>query len=188
VRRPRRLVGPPPDELELRPPVDADSAAAALRDSDRIALLLDEARTDKPSLGTARDLDYLRWRYAPLLDYRAFHEEQAGRLRGLVIFRVNALGPGVWDAMVAELIVRPGDSATATRLLRRVLEAARVEMLFCHCSFSPESAQARAAGECGFRPSYRVTFVVHPLGSEVVPGLTDLDSWALSLGDLEGLI
>ena len=165
------------------PVVDAATAAEALADPEAVSLLLAESGVPDSCLATHRDVDYLRWRYAQLLDYRAIREEQGGRLVGLAIFRVCPRGV-LWESRVTELIIRAGDRRTARRLLRRVATAAPVDLLACH--FQAGSSQARAAAQTGFlRSPGRVALVVSPSRHNDVPDPTDIGSWALSLGDLE---
>lgn len=167
-------------------PVHAVRAAEALADGDEVAELLEAARLPGQRLSTARDVDYLRWRYGPAsgLDYRAIREDRGGRLRGLALFRVRRRA-ALWEATVAEVMVAPGDGRTARRLLRGVVAAAPVDHLTGH--FPRGSAVARAARWTRFvRAPGGMTFVVHPLRA-VEPDPTTLSSWALSLGDLEVL-
>lgn len=182
VRRLRTPAGP----AGQPPRVRAEGAAAALADDGLLAELLGEAGgVQDARLVTPRDASYLRWRYAlvPSLDYRAVREIEGGRTRGLAIFRVRPRGP-LWEATVAELIAPAGDGRTARRLLRGVIEAARVD----HATglFPAGSGAARAARRTGFVPSPSgITFVVNPLHSGVEPDPADLRCWALSLGDVE---
>jgi GNAT superfamily N-acetyltransferase len=178
------------DSLELGPPVEveAETAAEALSDGEEVSTLLDEESTSDRRLTTARDLAYLRWRYgsAPHLDYRAIRELRGGRLAGLAIFRVHRTTPPL-KATVAEVIVRPGDSRTARRLLRAVVAAAPGADYFV-CHFPTRSPQARGAWRAGFVRSPRgVMLMSDALRDDVSPKPTDAHNWALSLGDLEVL-
>jgi GNAT superfamily N-acetyltransferase len=171
--------------LRPRPSVEAETAGQALVDSGLPLLLAEAAGRRGARIATPRDLEYLRWRYAeaPVLDYRALREEKGGRLAGLALFRVRPRG-ALWETTVAEVIVRPGDGATARSLLSRVAGAADVDHLTCH--FPAGSASARGARRAGFlRTPARMTFAVNPLNSAVQPDPTELRSWALTLGDLE---
>jgi hypothetical protein len=85
---------------------------------------------------------------------------------------------------VTELIVEPGDRATASNLLREVIGAASVDHLTCH--FPSGSTAARQALRSGFVPSNAsIAFVVKPLNPNLRVDVTSLTTWALSLGDLE---
>lgn len=171
-------------EPGARPPVDAPTASETLADAPPLEELLSRAGIDE-RLHTPRDVPYLRWRYAdaPLLDYRAICEEEAGRARGLIVFRVRPRG-GLWETTIAELIVEPGDVPTARRLLQRARKAAPVHHLASH--FAPGSEGAAVALRSGYvRAPGGMTFVANPLGERVEPDPTDLGSWALAIGDVE---
>jgi hypothetical protein len=186
ARRPLRLArgrGAPAARLPPRPTVMAETAARVLERDEEVAWLLAEAQVEDERLRTPRDLAYLRWRYgaAPLLDYAAVVEEEAGRLRGLAIFRVRPRG-ALWETTVAEVLVPAGDRRTTRRLLRRVAAAAPVDHLTLH---DPDGT-ATAAARLGFLPAPGgIALVVKPLHDGVRPDPTELGAWALSLGDLE---
>jgi GNAT superfamily N-acetyltransferase len=186
ARRPLRLargLGGPAARLPPRPTVMAEAAARVLERGEEVTRLLAEAQLEDERLRTPRDLAYLRWRYgaAPLLDYAAVVEEEAGRLRGLAIFRVRPRG-ALWESTVAEVLVPAGDRRTTRRLLRRVAAAAPVDHLTLH---DPDQT-VTAAARLGFLPAPGgIGFVVKPLRDGVRPDPTELRAWALSLGDLE---
>ena len=191
VRRPLRFASQVHSARSAREPtsvppaVAAPTAAEVLGGTGSLTRLLNAAGGSDALFSTPRDADYLRWRYAaaPLLDYRAVALEAAGRLRGLGIFRVRPRG-ALWEATIAEVIVAAGDGASAREVLREVIRSAPVDHLTCH--FPRPSAQARAALRSGFaRSPGGMTFVVNPLRDELRPDPTRIESWALSLGDLE---
>ena len=166
-----------------RPEVHAAGVAEALDDDGEVSALLGEIESDR-RIATVRSIDYLRWRYehAPGLDYRTVCEGVAGRIRGIAIFRVRPRGR-LWEATISELIASPDEPGVARRLMRRVVRSAAVDHLTC--SFPPGSAALRTARRLGFiRSPQTMTFVVNPL-RDVHPDATRLESWALSLGDLE---
>jgi hypothetical protein len=166
--------------------VEAETVGEALRDAASASALLEEAAGPDRRLATARDVEYLRWRYGSLFDYRAVREERAGRLCGVAIFRVLHRGR-LRESRVAELIVPPGDTRTARQLLHGVLHASPVDHLTCQ--FARRSVAARAAGRSGFLRSPRsVNLMTYPLRDDIVPDPTDLRSWALALGDMEELL
>jgi GNAT superfamily N-acetyltransferase len=190
VRRPARFarhLGSVKDSsvpARAGPPVAAPAAGEALH-AEGLSLLLEEADRPDGRLVTPRDLTFLWWRYgdAPL-GYHAVIEEEAGAVTGLGIFRVRPRGR-LWEATLAELIVRPGDRTTAARVLGRVVHAAAVDHVTC--VFPAGSAAAGAARRRGFFPSRQgITVVVNPLAG-ITPDPRHLDSWAFSLGDLEVL-
>lgn len=171
--------------LDAAPPVEAEPASQLLLDENGLAELLTGGRAEQVGLHTARDVAYLRWRYgaAPLLDYRGIRIEGGGTLRGLALFRVRPRGT-LWEAAVAELIVRPGDVWTASRLLREVLRSASVDHVTCR--FPSGTTAAAAASKGAFLPAPGgATFVVNALRDEVRPDPTRIGAWGLTLGDLE---
>jgi GNAT superfamily N-acetyltransferase len=166
-----------------RPEVNAPRVAEALDHEEAVSVLLEGIELDR-RITTARSIDYLRWRYehAHGLDYRAVWEGGASRIRGLAIFRVRPRGR-LWESTISELIAPPDEPGVARRLMRNVIRCAAVDHLTC--SFTPGSAALRTARRLGFiRSPQTMTFVVNPL-QNVGPDPTRLESWALSLGDLE---
>ena len=190
IRRPLRVASalvrsaPMRDAVPGAPPSEAMTAARALEDP-RVPELLDQVGAAPGRLATARDVEYLRWRYgsAPGLEYRAVVVEGGQELRGLAVFRLRRRR-GRWEAAVAELLTPAGDREAALRLLRRVVRAAPVDYLIS--SFPAGSPAAGAARRAGFlRSPMGPTFVVNPLRDPLEPPVTDRRSWWLSLGDLE---
>jgi GNAT superfamily N-acetyltransferase len=171
---------------DLPPAIHAETAASVLRtESGQIAELLADTDTPPDRIRTRRTLDYLQWRYAaaPHLDYRAVTEHGEGRLRGLAIFRVRPRGQ-LWETWVVELIVPPGERETARNLFRQIRRAAPVDNL--RGIFPKRTSAAQAAWRQGFtRSRFGVMLFVNPLRGAVRPDPTLMDSWALSLGDLE---
>jgi GNAT superfamily N-acetyltransferase len=169
------------------PSVEAAPAADCLVDADGVVELLADSRAGGPRLATDADLAYLGWRYAPMLgDYRAVTEHEGGRLTGLAIFALRQRGE-LWEGSVCELLVRPGDRRTASRLLRQILHAAPVDYL----------AAVPPGGSAAGRTLARTGFVRAPLGGRALgvtlyhdgpaPDPRRRDSWSLSFGDLERL-
>jgi GNAT superfamily N-acetyltransferase len=184
ARRLRYLSEPTSDELG-RPSIGGEPASEALDEVDQIAGLLAEVGPEDGRLATPKDEAFIRWRYAaaPSLGYRATRLHRGGRLRGLAIFRVRRRGR-LWEAMVAEVIVRVGDSRAAHQLLRQVVHSANVDHVACH--FAKGTTSARAVSRAGFvRAPRGLTFVVNPLRENLMLNPADLRSWSLSLGDLE---
>jgi hypothetical protein len=172
-------------DLPARPPVMAEPAALVLERGEEVAGLLAESRTGDARLRTPRDLPYLRWRYgsAPLLDYAAVVEEEAGHLRGLAIFRVRPRGT-LWESTVSEVLVPSGDRRMARQLLRQVAAAAAVDHLTLHAPGGTRAAANATRAGCLPAPG-GIAFVVNPLRAGILPDPIDVRSWALSLGDLE---
>jgi GNAT superfamily N-acetyltransferase len=192
VRRPLRLLGRGRGLVPRRagraaaapPPVGAEPAAAVLEHGEQVAALLGREPASPSRLATPRDLDYLRWRYgaAPLLGYRAVAERHDGELAGLAVFRVRPRGR-LWESTVVEVLAG-GDPLVARRLLRRVAAAAPVDHLTLHAPAG--SPLSRPAARSGFLPTPAgIRLVANPRRADLRPDPTDLDAWALSLGDLE---
>jgi GNAT superfamily N-acetyltransferase len=169
------------------PSVEAHVAADCLVDADGLTGLLADARGDGARLATDAGLDYLRWRYEPLLgDYRAVTEFNGGRLSGLAIFALRQRGE-LWEGSVCELFVRPGDRRTTARLLRQITAAAPLDYLV---AVPPAgSALSRTLSRAGFVPSPAGgrSLGVTPYHEDLAPNPRRLDSWSLSFGDLERL-
>jgi len=188
IRRPVRFargLRRPSPHPAASPEVGAPPAAQVLDQGVEVTGLLAEIPADRRRLHTRRDVGYLRWRYgeAPLLDYRAVVEREAGRLRGMALFRVRPRG-GLWEATVAEVLVPPGDRRTAGRLLRGVARAAAVDHLAIHAPAGGLGSAAMAGA--GFLPAPGgISFLVRPLRPGLDPDPIDLRSWSLTLGDLE---
>jgi GNAT superfamily N-acetyltransferase len=186
VRRPRALARAfrPTQESGAAPPVEAPPAAAAFEDPTAVDRLLALAGEQDRWLATDRSSDYLRWRYAdvPRLEYRAIVSRSAGRLDGLVVYRVRPRR-GLWEATIADLIVPPGDLSNARRLIRDVMDSGSVDVVTGR--FPTGSTAARALARTGFLSAPRgVRLVVNPFRPIGVDPRR-LKSWALSLGDVE---
>ncbi len=165
------------------PPVEAPNAAQELAHDRQITELLEEIRAGEARLTTARSVPYLRWRYgeAPIV-YHALTEEAGGALRGLALFRMRT-ARGMPQAVIEELLVRPGDRRTAGRLLRSVGAATQAPLLCCR--FPSPSPQRMAAATAGFLPRRDgLPLVVKRLTDEA-PEIAGPQRWALTLGDVE---
>jgi hypothetical protein len=165
------------------PPVEAPRAAQKLTHDGPVAELLDEIRADEGRLTTARSVAYLRWRYgeAPIV-YHALGDEAGGALRGLALFRMRT-ARGMPQAVIEELLVRPGDRRTAIRLLRSVGAATHAPLLCCR--FPSPSAQRIAAATAGFLPRRDGLPLVVKRLTEDAPEIAGPQRWALTLGDVE---
>lgn len=166
------------------PEVDALPAAEVLSNvsDEEIRRLL--GRPTPGRLATDRSPGYLRWRYAdaPVLDYRAVTVRDGASTAGLAVFRVRPRGP-LWETTIAEVLAAPGDADAARRVLRSAVRAAGVDHVTC--SPSRASGGLVAARRVGFLPSPEgLTLVANPLRDVPIDPLT-LDSWSLTLGDLE---
>ena len=181
-----RPVGPTADAPTTpRPAVAARTAAEALEDDGVVADLI--ARSERPTSGyhTSRSVEYLRWRYgrAPLLGYHAVVEGAADDPVGMCVFRLRREGP-IWGASVAEVLVPPGDTATARKLLARVRRSADV-------AYVAATFPSGSAADVAFRRSLAIraprgmTLVANPLRAGLEPDPLLLGSWALSTGEVE---
>jgi GNAT superfamily N-acetyltransferase len=159
-------------------PVEAETAAEILRDGAHVSSLSSHANEPRDRLATAKDLDYLRWRYGRLQEYRAARADPR-RGSGIVIFRVRRHGP-FWVSHVCELFAEQNDHRTVRHLLDRVKAAAATDFLIASFTSRREAA--------------RLGFVQVPGGTELrtrslhqnlIPDPTRRTSWALSHGDLE---
>jgi GNAT superfamily N-acetyltransferase len=164
-----------PDRVRTK----AEPAADILRDGAYASLLL--ARTKQPSdrLATAKDLDYLRWRYGRFEEYRAIRADAGAGCAGMVIFRPRRHG-SFWVSHVCELLVEQNDRRSARHLLRKVGDAAPAD--FVSCSFSSRR-DATVSGFVQYR--HGTTLTTYLLQQDLIPDPTQRASWALSLGDLE---
>jgi hypothetical protein len=90
----------------------------------------------------------------------------------------------LWEASVAEVLIPPGDSGIARRLLARVARASEADHLAG--AFPSRSEVARAARLAGFAPTWGgPRLMVNPLAPSLGTDPTSLRSWALTLGDVE---
>lgn len=163
------------------PAVEAMPASEALGD-EGVAELLPGSEASDQRLCTAKDLEYLRWRYGSLVRYRAIRVERDGRLAGLAIFRLRRWGR-LWVSVVCELLEAPGEGRLARSMLKQVARASRADCLLCH--FPSGSAARRAAARSLFvrlpRPQ---PLLVRQIGP-VAPDPLSFDSWALGYGDVD---
>jgi hypothetical protein len=174
LRRARAKGAKTPDRLE----VEAPTAAEALRDGGPLPPTLPRSGEPGDRLTVPKDPDYLRWRYGHLDEYHALagREDRGG---GLVIFRTRRHGP-FWVSHLCELLLEHRDPRSLRHLIGLVRRAAPVDLL------SANFPSRRQAALCGFAPLRRGTLLtVHPLRENLLPDPTRIDSWALSVGDLE---
>ena len=159
----------------------AEPAAHVLEEAD-VDELLHDAAAGETRFSTVKDVAWLRWRYADVpLDYRAVTCRSAGRARALAIFRIRARR-GLPEAVIEELFLAPGDRRAASRALGEVERTARVALL--SCCFPPRTAQRSAAVRRGF-VRWRGGSTIVVKDSKLSPPPAAIDSWALTLGDLE---
>jgi GNAT superfamily N-acetyltransferase len=158
---------------------EAPAAAEILGERSRISHLLERVTPPGAGMATVRDLDYLRWRYGALAEYRAIATGSGEGAGGLVIFRTRRHGQ-LRISDVCELLVAQDERRTARRLLDLVERAAPADLL--HCAFTSH----RHAARLGFLPARGSTVLMTlPLHRDLAPDPARRDSWALSRGDLE---
>jgi len=168
------------------PSVEAPPAAECLVEAPDVVELLADSRTNGSRLATNADVDYLRWRYEPVLgDYRAVTEHEGGRLTGLAIFGMRQRGE-LWEGSLCELFVRPGDRRTASRLVRQIAASAPLDYL---AAVPPSGSAARTLGRAGFvrAPVGGRALGVTPYRDGLTPDPRRRDAWSLTFGDLERL-
>jgi hypothetical protein len=162
------------------------AAATAFGDVAALAELVDAANAaaDHARLSTRLTTDYLRWRYAdaPGLDYRVIATHRGGRLTGVAFARPRLRG-ALTELTLSQVIVHPADPRAAARLLRAAAHAGS-DHVATH--LTPGTSVAAAGLRCGYLPAGRqgMTLVANPR-RPVTPDPTRLDSWRLTLGDLE---
>ncbi|WP_377272534.1 GNAT family N-acetyltransferase [Peterkaempfera sp. SMS 1(5)a] len=151
-------------------------------------LLRERAEADARGsrLATRRSPGFLRWRYgdAPGLDYRVLTVERGGELAGVAFGRPRRRGP-LTEFTLADVLVRPGDRATAARLLRA---AARSGCDHVATHLSPGSEAGAVALRCGYltAPRTGMTLVTRaPDGGPGPAGDAGPAAWRFALGDLE---
>jgi GNAT superfamily N-acetyltransferase len=159
--------------------IEADAAAELLHDGAHASLLLARTKQPRDRLVTAKDLDYLRWRYGRFDEYRAIRTDACSGANGMVIFRAGR-HRSFWASHVCELFVEQDDRRTARHLLRQVRDASPAD--FVTCSF-PSRYQAALSGFVPYRGE--TVLMTNPLRPNLAPDPTQRASWALSFGDLE---
>lgn len=175
VRRvPGRKVSTP-DEL----PVEAETAAAVLGDGDYVSQVLSEIVEPSDRLVTARNLDYLRWRYGRFGSYHAFRVDTSDCAPGIAIFTLRRR-ESQWVSEVCELLVAGDDHTTKRRLIGEVRRSAPADLI--SASFGSRAEALR----CGFLPVRGGALVtVRKIRDDLGVELTERNAWALSLGDVD---
>ncbi len=135
---------------------------------------------------TPRTAKYLHWRYAqhPYIGYYASHSGSEANPKGMVIFRPNTRF-GMREVVLCELLLAERDERTCRELVRQLRSSVRADYVVAH--FRRGSFQHEALRRCGFRPVPRagMNFTSRPLRQDLPADPLRLDSWDMSLGDLE---
>jgi hypothetical protein len=164
-----------PEELT----VEADTAAAVLGDGEYVSQLLAETVEASDRLVTARDLDYLRWRYGRFGGYHAFRADTGAGAPGIVIFRLQRR-KSLWVSDVCELLVAGDDPATKRRLLGKVRRSAASDLLRANFASPLEALR------CGFvRASGGTLVTTRKIDDNLGVDPSERNAWALSLGDVD---
>jgi hypothetical protein len=164
-----------PEELT----VEADTAAAVLGDGEYVSQLLAETVEPSDRLVTARDLDYLRWRYGRFGGYHAFRADTGADAPGIVIFRLQRR-KSLWISDVCELLVAGDEPATKRRLLGKVRRSAASDLLRANFASHLEALR------CGLvRASGGTLVTTRKIDDNLGVEPSERDAWALSLGDVD---
>ena len=155
------------------------SAAELLGDRTFVSRLLAGHEVRDGRMTTARDVDYLRWRYGRFSEYRAVRTEPGGCGNGLAIFRPRRHGRfSVLD--ICELLVDTNERGISRQLVRKALDGAPANFVS-----RTHPSRREAAGRGFIQLPHTEVLVSYPLQQNGVPDSTRRASWALSRGDLE---
>jgi len=155
------------------PSTAGDDAPSVLADPAVETLLQEiEAGPHRPGLATDRTIEHLRWRYGfDRLGYRAVVAD-SGPAHGIALFRTRTRG-GAVEAVLCDLLTRPGDTSTARRLTARAARAAHGDYLL---------AAGRPVPTLVPVPRQGPVLTWRPVGAmAAIP----LAGWRLSMGDVE---
>jgi hypothetical protein len=158
--------------------VEAEPAGRVI-DDDLLTPLIDHTGQPDDRLATDKTVDYLRWRYGRFDEYHAVRIDSGGAPKGVAVFRCRLHG-SYRVSHICELFVERGDRRAVRELLRRVRDAAPVDIM--RCGFP---SHAQAASHCFFHYRSRSLLTTAPLQPNILPDPARRDSWALSVGDLE---
>jgi len=149
-------------------------------------LLQQNAQWNCHRLRTKQSLAYLRWRYEehPSLPYHTLWEEDRGQMGGCLVVRPH-LRDGVRGLVIDELLLAKPDTALAAELIHEAVRLSSADFLVAY--FSPASFQSDVLRRNGFRRDLRrkINLVVRTLGQPLARDPRRIDSWGLSMGDLE---
>ncbi len=158
---------------------ETDGAASVLGDDALLERALSSSATDGERISTARDPDFLRWRYGRLNVYRALCVKDRRGQVGVAIFRVQHQGR-FSVAHIHELLIERDDARLTRTLVRDVRRASAADLVVCALTSwrtAALSGLVRAPGSA--------MIAANPLHDDLAPDPTLRRSWALSLGDLE---
>jgi GNAT superfamily N-acetyltransferase len=155
------------------PEVLADAAVGGLLDEVRAVNKSASSSGTNAGLTTDRTIGHLRWRYGfDPLAYRAITlDGDPGR--GLAVFRTRARG-GAVEAVLCELLVRPGDSAATRQLTAQIARSSGADYLI---------ATGRPIRTLIPVPGRGPVLTWRAIGSS--HDAPRLDQWHLTMGDVE---
>lgn len=180
---------------DARPPVDpAAFVTAPLPSID--ALQSHEAAVEEAlaaddvlqgaGLRTQRSPAFLQWRYSAVPSIRYFVAWPGTPADGFIVFRPNSRR-GLREIMLSEIVAGRGGARRVADLARRVAASVRADYLVA--AGTPGTPHWQGLREAGFIPlpeRFGPNLTVRPLTWPAgAPDPARLDSWRLSLGDLE---
>lgn len=188
--KPLRMAGAAIRGKESRPAADlaAFPAIGKLLRWAKLDSLLEEYDRDwGKRLHTARDRDYLRWRYAeiPGVDYRSLWTTASAESVAIV-FRTR-MRRSMREVLISEILGR-GDRAVRQGLFEQMIERLRKEsdidyLVAAAPNGSPEASSLRKAGFK--RAPSGPSLMIRPLSGGLGDAELASDCWQLSIGDLE---
>jgi len=176
----------PSDSFFKRIPIEVDRVLASSQAVDDLLSRNEALHGRNEAISTVRSAEYLRWRYAehPNVSYHTVYIEDRSGLSGCAIFRTNTRF-GLKEILVTELLMAEPNEKLCRNLIDQIAAIVRADYLIAH--FSEDSFIRHALRRSGFRPVPRMgmDFTTRPLNPEMPVDPRSMQSWALSLGDLE---
>jgi len=168
---------------EKEQPVDARVLDESHTQAERLRNLM-EVRSDTACLTTERSLAFIDWRYRqiPWTDYHTVSCERNGVVEGMAIFRMRERF-GLRETRICEFFSE-NDSDVTTWLLREVGKVSKADHVIVHHPSCKEPKMFHPRRKLIPVPK-GILLTAHPLGEDLVPDPSALDSWNLSLGDIE---
>ena len=137
-------------------------------------------------LHTRLTLEYLRWRYAqyPFAKYRTIYWQAHGDFSGCIIFRPSGR-LGMKEIVLSQLIVPGFDYSIASGLVKEMISSLNADYIVAY--FPKRSFERDILRKNGFHdlPFQGLNFAVKSLKKAPELNPMQIDSWELSLGDLE---
>ena len=137
------------------------------------------------SIRTRRSIEYLDWRYLqhPTMPYRAVTVSEGDGLAACAVFRPN-IRNGMREVVISEMLLARPDRNLVASLVDQMARQISADYLIAY--FSEGSFHRTALSQAGFRrsPVDWLTLTANPL-SGPLGRLQQIESWGVSLGDLE---